>query len=224
MNQAAIIAGFDNPVHDSQHCFKQLMSAMAEPGTIQTLAIKNTPDGLHRSSYQLALTLFDTHTRIAVSASLQSATIIDPLVFHCGCSFVDLQPVNAAGENALNENALNESVLNKADFILADISEWSEVLSSSALSYGDPEYPDRSTTLILQVPEIADKPIAGALELVLAGPGIESTRSVSISGLQANIVEQWRQNQQRFPLGIDLLVCAPDALLALPRTCRLEVN
>ena len=37
-----------------------------------------------------------------------------------------------------------------------------------------------------------------------------------------HFVEQWKQNGQRFPRGVDIILAAPDSIACLPRTTRIK--
>lgn len=218
MLQSAIVTGFDNPVHDSQYCFRQLMTAMSEPGTVHQVRYLSAPDELLPSVYQVALTLFDAQTTVALSTSLNTAEIVQPLVFHCGSPIIAATPRHRSPAGSSDEHEQPT-----ADFIVFSVSEWADIIGCSQITMGEPEYPDRSTTLIMQVPGISTVPLANVMKLRLTGPGIDRERIVFIKGVDAAIVRDWQRNQARFPLGVDLLVCCPESLLALPRTCQVEV-
>ncbi|WP_286238785.1 phosphonate C-P lyase system protein PhnH [Neptuniibacter halophilus] len=191
-----LIGGFPQPVADSQQLFRSALKAMSEPGT-QVSAIKglNTPEQLQPGSWQLALALFDPDTRIWLSPRLrQNASLLSNLRFHCRCPMTD-EPKNA-------------------DFALADADELPDL---DRFNWGSSEYPDRSTTLIIQVPAISDEPF-----WQLSGPGIEHSRPLRIGGLDATFREQLIASRRRFPLGIDTLFCSGETLVALPRTTRIN--
>jgi alpha-D-ribose 1-methylphosphonate 5-triphosphate synthase subunit PhnH len=82
---------------------------------------------------------------------------------------------------------------------------------------GTQEYPDRSTTLILQVDAIGE-----GEEFVLSGPGIIGTTKFKANGLPPAFRQWWRTNGALFPRGVDLLLVSPDGrVVGLPRTARL---
>ncbi len=86
-----------------------------------------------------------------------------------------------------------------------------------ALEAGTDEEPERGATLILQV---------AALEAGhgwrLTGPGIEQEHFLHAAGVPARFATDWAANRARFPRGVDLLLCAGEAVAALPRTTRIE--
>ena len=86
----------------------------------------------------------------------------------------------------------------------------------SGFALGTPEYPDRSTTLILQVETLAD-----GRALTLSGPGIRETRGIAPQPLPGHFEMQWRENNALYPRGVDIILAAPDAVACLPRTTRI---
>jgi alpha-D-ribose 1-methylphosphonate 5-triphosphate synthase subunit PhnH len=85
------------------------------------------------------------------------------------------------------------------------------------LNPGTEEEPHLSATLVVQVAGLAEG--AGWR---LTGPGIETEHRLSVSGLPADFFEQLAANRARFPCGVDVVLCADAALVALPRTTRVE--
>jgi len=85
----------------------------------------------------------------------------------------------------------------------------------SQFNLGDAKYPDRATTLILVLPSLTDgEPVR------LQGPGIETEAEISPSGLPANFCSVRAAVNSNFQLGIDLILCAGDKIICLPRTTR----
>jgi alpha-D-ribose 1-methylphosphonate 5-triphosphate synthase subunit PhnH len=83
-------------------------------------------------------------------------------------------------------------------------------------SFGSNEYPDRSTTLILQVESLTQ-----GLTLELRGPGIDGIAVLQAAIRPADLFERLQINQTLFPRGIDVVLVADDAIVAIPRTTRL---
>jgi len=78
---------------------------------------------------------------------------------------------------------------------------------------GTPEYPDRSTTLIVQV-----ETLTASDEIALSGPGIQGTSSLRAGALPQDFVARMQANRVLFPLGVDLLLVSGKDLVALPRS------
>jgi alpha-D-ribose 1-methylphosphonate 5-triphosphate synthase subunit PhnH len=86
-------------------------------------------------------------------------------------------------------------------------------------SPGTPEYPDRSTTLVLQVDEFGS-----GQRLLLRGPGIPVARSFSAQPLPADFPDRFAANHTLFPRGVDLILVSKDAVVALPRSLSLAIE
>ncbi len=88
-----------------------------------------------------------------------------------------------------------------------------------AFAQGSQEYPDRSTTIILQVEDFS-----GGAALRLQGPGIEGAAETRPRPLPTDFVLRMQRNRSLFPRGIDLVLVSPSALLALPRSIRVTAT
>ena len=88
--------------------------------------------------------------------------------------------------------------------------------SLSSFALGTQEYPDRSTTLILQVETLTE-----GEALTLRGPGIKGSETVAPRPMPGHFDMQWRENNALYPRGIDIILAAPDAVACLPRTVRI---
>ncbi len=87
------------------------------------------------------------------------------------------------------------------------------------LATGNDEAPEGSATCIAQ---------AGALGVGTAyrlrGPGVLHSRLVRVAGLPEDFVAMWAANHALFPRGVDLVLCAGDAVMALPRSVSVEAG
>ena len=191
------LPGFSDPVLDAQTTFRLLLASMSRPGTVHELpTLTPAPFPLFETTAAVCLTLLDLHTPIWMDIDIENhEAAADYLRFHCGCPIV-LQPSDAS---------------------FALITSQSIAPSLSAFNPGTPEFPDRSTTLIIQV--------AGLTEgqgQKLTGPGIAGEHSLAIDGLDNNFFDQLRRNRSLYPLGVDLFLVSPQAVCSLPRTVRVE--
>ena len=193
-----LVAGFNDAVHDGQQVFRALLTAMSEPGKLQQPnLIAEGPGALNANSWQVALALLDADTPVWLSERLAAdAAISSNLRFHCQSPQVD-SPQHAA-------------------FALCDASDVPDI---TQLNMGSAEQPDRSTTLIVQVPAISNEP-----HWTLTGPGIATERQLRIGGLHSTFVEQLIASRQRFPMGIDCIFCSADTLVAVPRSTQIDIN
>jgi alpha-D-ribose 1-methylphosphonate 5-triphosphate synthase subunit PhnH len=86
-----------------------------------------------------------------------------------------------------------------------------------AFDGGSDEYPDRSTTLIVQATALT----AGAGKR-LTGPGIAGEARLAVEGVPERFWAELRDNHARVPRGVDVILAAPAGVAALPRTTRVE--
>lgn len=193
---AELPAGFADKVLSAQTTFRSVMDAMARPGTVQqVIAGVGAPSCLMRGTAAIALTLFDHDTPIWLDPTMsETPDIAKWLKFHSGA------PVIA--DPSISSFAL--------------VSHGSVLPALDRFSFGSNEYPDRSTTLILQV---------GSLTMgqayALRGPGIDGTAIVRASIDPDDLFEQLAINAALFPRGIDVVLVHDDAIVAIPRTARL---
>lgn len=194
MDNLMLDGGFANPVMQAQQGFRALMDALANPGTIQQLALDLTPPApLTPELAAVLLTLCDHDTGVWLEPDLATEAVTGWLRFHIG------SPLNVAP--------------NQAQFaVLRD----SNALKLKHFSPGTDIYPDRSTTIIVAVAALS-----GGDALVLKGPGIEHSVEISPLGLPEDFLDQWAENRAQFPRGVDLLLVADGAVIGLPRTTRI---
>jgi alpha-D-ribose 1-methylphosphonate 5-triphosphate synthase subunit PhnH len=192
MQAASLEGGFAAPVLDSQSVFRALMDGFANPGSIRPLrATVSPPQPLCATAGAVALALADADTPLWLDAALMRyAPVREWLAFHCGAPIVD-DPSRSAFA------------------LVADA--WA-MPTLSRFQAGQQEYPDRSTTIIVQVLSLE-----GGAALMLDGPGIRGSRRFRPQGTPRDFVLQWRDNRARFPLGVDMVFCDGDAIACLPR-------
>lgn len=188
-------AGFAEPVRDAQRCFRAVLDALARPGRIVELGeLPAPPAGLGASQSAVLLALADIDTPVWLPPALRDAEAGHYLRFHCGCRLA--------------------TSLADAVFVVPAALDALPVLD--ALRLGEPEFPDRSATLIVEVDDLAaDGPIR------LTGPGIESEARLAVAGWRAATTDLLRENRRRFPLGVDLLLTCGNRVVGLPRTVRI---
>ena len=199
MRQAHIDGGFAAPVLDAQATFRAVMDALAQPGTVQALdCAARPPAPLSPTAAAIALTLCDHDTPIWLDPALRAGEAVAAwLGFHCGAPLAHTPA--------------------EAHFAFA--AEPAALIALDNFAQGSQDYPDRSTTLILQVDSLdAGEP------LTLEGPGIETAARIAPSPLPRHFAEQWRQNNARFPRGVDLVLAAPGRIAGLTRTTRIQIS
>jgi len=175
------------------------MDAMARPGEIKAVpAVLTPPAPLSPSASALALTLLDYETPFWLDAALREAEDVARWVkFHTGASATP-NPEDAAFAFAADPLALPPL---------------------GAFSQGTPDFPDRSTTLVLQVAAFT-----GGLPLTLSGPGVKGDRVFAPSPLAPCLADELRANAGRFPCGVDIIFAGPGSVAALPRSTRIATT
>jgi alpha-D-ribose 1-methylphosphonate 5-triphosphate synthase subunit PhnH len=195
-NTEAFVGGFANPVFESQSVFRKLMDGMARPGTIRSVEQDiGQPEPLGPAAGAIALTLCDHDTPVWLSAGFSQSAVADWIGFHSGA------PITRE----------------KAEARLAFKEAASPLASFGLFSSGTQEYPDRSTTLVIEVETLGE-----GQELTLAGPGILHTATVKVTGLPETFLRLWADNRTQFPRGIDVILTAGRDFLCLPRTARIN--
>lgn len=197
----ALARAFADPVHGAQQTFRAVMNALARPGTLQPVdGLAEAPAPLSPVAGAVAVALADYETPLWLDAPLAAAPEVAAwLAFHTGAR-TGAAPAEAA-------------------FALASAPTGLPDLAGFAL--GSDIYPDRSTTLILQVEAFTGE--GASTRLHLAGPGIRGHATLAVAGLPADIVERLAANQALFPRGVDLILAGPAAVAALPRTTRVTL-
>lgn len=187
---APLRPGFADPTLNAQQVFRRLLEAMAQPGTLTELDCPlEPPRPLAPATAATALTLFDADTRVWLDRQARSPEVETFLRFHCGCPLV-------ADAKA-------------ADFAIC--LAWPE--DFCAFAWGEPDYPDRSATLIVQVERLEE-----GSGLRLSGPGIRDAAEIALSPCPADLAARWAAVRTNFPLGLDLILTAGRRFCGLPRS------
>jgi alpha-D-ribose 1-methylphosphonate 5-triphosphate synthase subunit PhnH len=193
---AELPAGFVDKVLSAQSTFRSVMDAMARPGSVQRIASSaGTPAAMMRGTAAIALTLFDHDTAIWLDSRMaETSDAAKWLKFHTSA------PVIA--DSSICSFAL--------------IGYPGKLPALDRFAFGSNEYPDRSTTWILQVDSLTQGP---AFEL--RGPGIDGTAMLQAAIQPQDLFERLAINHTLFPRGIDVVLVHDDSIVAIPRTTRL---
>ncbi len=197
MSKIDLIKDFIDPVNDSQFTFRQLLKAMSEPGILSKLTTTEPLGFMSEALFATCQTLLDQQTSIWLSKEFDTPDIRHNLSFHTGAPILD--------------------DATKAQFAIAFA--W-EIQSTENFHKGDVEYPETACTLLLQVNALNGD---DGDTLKLSGPGIETDVYVRISDLTPAILTYLTTRPDHFPLGLDLILTAEDALLCIPRSTLVEV-
>jgi alpha-D-ribose 1-methylphosphonate 5-triphosphate synthase subunit PhnH len=197
--QSGLGTGFANPVQSSQAVFRSVMNAMARPGSVHTIAeTVKAPSLMMPATAAVALALFDHDTPIWLDQVFASeGDMASWLRFQTGA------PLTADASQAA----------------FALIAKGSALPDFQAFAPGTPEYPDRSTTLVVQV-----ETLTAGDEFTLSGPGIQGTAKLRAGALPQDFVARMQANRALFPLGVDLLLVNGNDLVALPRSTHVAAK
>jgi len=196
---AELPAGFADKVLSAQTTFRSVMDAMARPGSVQRVtAVSGAPAGMMRGTAAIALTLFDHDTPVWLDAQMsETPDVAKWLKFHTSAPVISDSSISS----------------------FAVVGDACALPSLDRLAFGTSEYPDRSTTMVLQVESLTQ---GAAFEL--RGPGIDGTAMLRATLQPADLFERLAINVTLFPRGIDVLLVADDAIVAIPRTTRLAAK
>jgi len=190
-----LLAGFRNPVLDSQACFRALLKAISYPGRrARVPAATEAPEGWPPALAAATLTLLDADTPVWLDAPARTPVAEAFLRFHAGAPIVD------------RPEAARFAVL------LAP-----EAAPYDAFAIGTDQYPDRSVTLLIGVAALV-----GGDAMQLRGPGVRTTADVAPAGALSAFWTAWTRNRTLYPLGFDAFFFAGEEALGLPRGVQAE--
>ncbi len=182
--------GFDDPTHDSQRTFRAVLNAFAHPGRIGDLERTPNPAGpLCGASAAILLTLADGDAPVWLAPSFDQPAVRDFIRFHTGA----------------------EIVARREDAAIAVLSE-TDAGYLAGFPIGTDTYPDRSATLLIQVPSLD-----GSAPRTWRGPGIDGRIEVSVPGVPESFWDNRRADRESFPCGLDIVFATASRILAFPR-------
>lgn len=187
MVQDALSGGFADAPVEAARAFRAALNALSRPGRIETLTGGQAPAPLSTAAATLLLTLCDAETPIHLAGAHDTPELRQWIAFHLSA------PIVTRGE---------------AMFALGD---WAALLPLTDFPIGTPEYPDRSTTLIV---EMASLEAHGAR---LTGPGIKDEARLNLPETAA-----FQSNRALYPQGLDFYFTAGDQIAGLPRSTIVE--
>jgi len=190
--RAGLEGGFGDRARDSAVAFRAALDALARPGRIREVTGTAPPEGLSVAAGALLLTLADAETPLWLPERLREGAVAEWLRFHTNAP-------QAAGPG-------------QAMFAAG---RWEELLPLEDWPAGEPAYPDRAATLIVEVAALEGGPV-----LALSGPGIDGWARLA-PVLPAGAAEMLRVNAARFPLGLDFFFAAGRCVAGLPRSTRI---
>lgn len=186
-----------NPAFASQAVFRAVLECFARPGEIRTIDGVAAPAPLAPATAALIQSLADYETPIWLDPSLASVPAIGEWIrFQTGAPLVK----------------------EMRDAAFALIGNPSDLPEFAKFALGTEEYPDRSTTLIIQVERFAGHAIT------IEGPGNKVARRLAVEPLPDDFATRVAANRELFPRGIDLVLTAGEQVMALPRSIRVSME
>ncbi len=180
-----------DPAFASQAAFRALMEAFARPGEIRTVRGATAPVPLAPATAALVQSLADYETPVWLDSTLAGLSAVAEWIrFHTGAPLVT-DPSAAAFALVADPNGMPDL---------------------ARFSLGSEEYPDRSTTVVVQIERFEGR------SLSIEGPGIKTARSLAAQPLPDDFAERLRANRELFPRGIDLVLIAGEQVAVLPRS------
>lgn len=186
MTPEALLGGFADAPTQSARAFRAALEAMARPGTIWSVEGAAAP-GLSIAASVLILTLCDETTPLHLGPSLNQPALRDWITFHTGAPLVASEAARFA------------------------VGTWADLTPVDRFAIGLPDYPDRSVTLIVEMPDLSTNGPR------LTGPGIRHSTFLSLPGTAA-----FRTNRAQFPQGFDTYFTCDTRLAGLPRSTIVE--
>ena len=186
MTVGTLEGGFIDPPREAARAFRALMTAIARPGTVSPLSGAMPPRPISSAAGTLLLTLADTDTPIFLAGGVDTPEVRSWIAFHTGAPMTG--PSHA----------------------MFAIGRWDDLVPLDQYPIGTPEYPDRSTTLIVEMDSLEPR---GS---VLTGPGIRDRAEFALPDDEA-----MSRNSRLFPLGLDFYFTCGESVAALPRSTRI---
>jgi alpha-D-ribose 1-methylphosphonate 5-triphosphate synthase subunit PhnH len=183
--------------HDQAKIFRMVLEAMSHPGRIVDFKVStlNPPSGLSTEMATLLFTLCDFQTPIWMKS--KNLEIMKFIKFHTGAG--------------LTED------LSAASFVVVDA--LSELPMFKDLAQGTHEYPDRSSTLLIQVEALSNNG-----KIVLTGPGIADQTCFGVLDADLKFWEELQANHAQYPLGLDVIFVTRGKIAAIPRSTHIQIK
>jgi alpha-D-ribose 1-methylphosphonate 5-triphosphate synthase subunit PhnH len=144
----------------------------------------------------VAVTLCDYQSLVWLSASLNTSDVRKFLRFQTGAPLVT----------------------DRADSLFAFMTMAEACDDLDGFAPGTHEYPDRSTTLVVQCDGFKSEMI-----VELSGPGLKVPTACGVAGATEKFWLTLQKNCNRFPLGWDVLFVTQTQVMGLPRSTRIKL-
>ena len=187
MMSQSLSGGFSSPPEQAARAFRAVLESVARPGTIFSVDGALPPAPLSVAAGTALLTLADATTPVHLAGQADCQSVRDWVTFHIGAPLLGPQRAMFA------------------------VGHWADLVPLEQFHQGDPDYPDRSATLIVLMDDLTN---TGAR---LTGPGIKTHALLSLPEITA-----FQSNAAQFPLGLDFMFTSGNRIAALPRSTKVE--
>ncbi|UPW17243.1 phosphonate C-P lyase system protein PhnH [Agarivorans sp. TSD2052] len=195
-----IEAGFDHSVHQAQQCFREVLKALSEPGTLVRLAHHSGFAPLNAASSQVIMSLCDQQTAVYLSPALAKTSE---------------HSIEHAVHNLAFHNSIAATPLEQADFAVIC---GQQSVNLQALKAGCDSSPEHGATLLVQTEGFNTGPV-----FRISGPGIKQRLEIQLGQLSESLIDYLLKPSRRYPLGLDFMFCHQQSLVAISRTTKLEL-
>lgn len=184
---------------DAQRTFRVLLNAMARPGTVHSLPLR---DGV-TPARAVCFTLMDFEVSYTVASpgNADTEALAQWIALHTGCRRTEIAD---------------------AAFVLADgplpHAAW------AAVRRGTLAFPDTGATVIYALPAVGHPcPGSDGVRLTLRGPGIETERELILAGLVPAEFAALAHANREYPLGVDaIFLDGAGRVACVPRASRVQ--
>ncbi|MEB1805917.1 MAG: phosphonate C-P lyase system protein PhnH [Bacillaceae bacterium] len=194
-------------VFGTQAVYRNLLDCMARPGKILNIC----------SSTQMLKKQHDFPTVLeGIALTLVDQEVTFTIISHSSKEIIPYLKWKTFG---------NEASIEQADFIfIPEKLEEVEIIElMNQVKRGTLEDPHLSATIILLVQSISSDPEASGIKITLQGPGIAEKKVVCLDGLSHYWLNERRNVNKEFPLGIDIILATETGdIMAIPRTTSIE--
>jgi alpha-D-ribose 1-methylphosphonate 5-triphosphate synthase subunit PhnH len=176
-----------------QATFRALLNAMSHPGSVYELEVR------------------DVSPLVAIA---------EALVDHEVTFAVQTAEAPDLAETILRQTGSRIAPVAYAKYVFCDGASLEAV--AREVTDGSWEYPDAGATVVCRVRGFDQ--VAGApMKMVASGPGIRGETELSVDGIAKEAVDALQERNAARPMGIDLVLVAPDGkVAAFTRYTRLE--
>jgi alpha-D-ribose 1-methylphosphonate 5-triphosphate synthase subunit PhnH len=199
-------------VRYTQRTFRGLLDSMARPGKVNRLA--------------------------AYPLGEAGAPAVDPYLLGVACTLLDSEVGFCAADDREGRlsgylafwTGARRVALGEADFLFLTPEDDPRLLYEA--KRGTLDYPDRGATAIVSGVGLVEPETAGGAAargssgppLRLTGPGVPGEATLVAGGIGEQQVAVWREINQEYPLGIDVILVGEGRVACLPRSVKSEVR